>query len=99
MSYSRFRLLSQLFGLPRYGDSEDPFDGIRRVVDGWNQNMHELFFPGSGITVDESMVMWKGMGMPGLMVVPRRPTPVGRKAHTLCDNKTGIMMGWEPYEL
>ena len=33
-------------------------------------NMHEIMTPGSTITVDESMSLWKGMGMPGLMVVP-----------------------------
>ena len=87
-----------MFCLPTYGNSRDPFDGIRKFVDEWNQNIQQVFVPGHTVIGDESMAKWKGMHMPGLMVVPRKPTPVGREAHTMCDAQTGIMFVWEPYE-
>ena len=98
MTYSRFRLLCTTFTLPTYGRADDPFDAIRKFSDSWNTNMQSIFTPGSTVTADESMALWRGMHMPGLMVVPRKPTPVGREAHTLCCNETGIMIAWEPYE-
>ena len=54
--------------------------------------------PGAFLTVDESMAQWKGKGMPGLMTVPRKPTPVGREAHTTADVETGAIIFSEFYE-
>ena len=36
--------------------------------------------------------------MPGLMVVPRKPAPIGLEIHTLCDALSGIMVNFEVYE-
>jgi len=44
------------------------------------------------------MVKWVGKGMPGLMVIPRKPTPIGLELHTLCDSQSGIMVNFEVYE-
>ena len=44
------------------------------------------------------MVRWLGMGMPGLMVVPRKPTPIGLELHTLCCSLSGILVYFEVYE-
>ena len=44
------------------------------------------------------MVEWVGQGVPGLMVIPRNPTPVGLELHTLCDSQSGIMLNFEVYE-
>ena len=52
--------------------------------------------PGHTITVDESMGLWKGKGMLGLMVVKRKPTPVGRESHTTADCDTGTIIFVEP---
>eukprot|EP00951_Prasinocladus_malaysianus_P003499 scaffold24601_cov33-Prasinocladus_malaysianus.AAC.1 len=44
------------------------------------------------------MAQWKGRGMPGLMKVPRKPTPVGRESHTTADVETGVINHSELYE-
>ena len=36
--------------------------------------------------------------MPGLMVVPRKPVPLGLEVHTLCDALSGILINYEVYE-
>jgi hypothetical protein len=44
------------------------------------------------------MAGWKGKGMPGLMHVPRKPTPTGREGHTTACTETGILVHYESYE-
>eukprot|EP00965_Chrysotila_dentata_P051223 1697836-Pleurochrysis_carterae.AAC.1 len=36
--------------------------------------------------------------MPGLMVVPRKPTPMGLELHTVCCALSGILINFEVYE-
>eukprot|EP00965_Chrysotila_dentata_P017713 588951-Pleurochrysis_carterae.AAC.1 len=49
------------------------------------------------LVLDESMVRWEGQGMPGLMVVARKPTPIGLERHTLCCELSGILVWFEVY--
>ncbi len=86
------------FALPTYGDGRDPFDPIRMFADAWNNTMEGVLLPGPTIIVDESMGLWKGRGTPGLMVVARKPTPVGRESHTTADADTSCIIFVEPYE-
>uniref|UniRef100_A0A7S2N7I1 PiggyBac transposable element-derived protein domain-containing protein n=1 Tax=Haptolina brevifila TaxID=156173 RepID=A0A7S2N7I1_9EUKA len=50
------------------------------------------------LCLDECMVKWLGRGMPGLIVVPRKLTPMGLEIHTVCDGLSGIMINFEIYE-
>ena len=50
------------------------------------------------MVLDESMVRWMGVGMPGLMVILRKPTPIGLEIHTLCCALCGILLWFEIYE-
>jgi len=50
------------------------------------------------IIIDESMVKWVGVGMPGVMVVPQKPTPMGLELHTVCCAVSGILINFELYE-
>lgn len=50
------------------------------------------------MVLDESMVRWMGRGMPGLMVILRKPTPIGLELHTLCCALSGILVWFEVYE-
>ena len=98
ITFSRFSRLMMAFTLPTYGDDQDPFNPIRSFVDSWNQRMQDSLNPGKLLIVDESMALWKGRGMPGLMVVPRKPTPVGRESHTTACGDTSCIIFVEPYE-
>ena len=98
MPSGRYREIERSFTLPHRGNMADPFDPIRAFVESWNQNMAHAFIPGWVMTVDESMAKWKGKGMPALMSVPRKPTPVGREAHTTACGQTGVIVAYEVYE-
>ena len=98
LTYSRFVRMMRAFTLPRYSDANDPFDPIRRFITCWNDTMGKALDPGPTLVVDESMALWKGRGMPGLMAVPRKPTPLGRESHTTADGETGVIIFIEPYE-
>ncbi|KAK3255282.1 hypothetical protein CYMTET_35530 [Cymbomonas tetramitiformis] len=78
--------------------SGDPFSPIRRFADAWNNTMANVLSPGDLLLVDESMGQWKGMGMPGLMFVMRKPTPLGREMHTTACCATGVLIRAEIYE-
>eukprot|EP00965_Chrysotila_dentata_P262861 6214692-Pleurochrysis_carterae.AAC.1 len=42
---------------------------------------------------------WVGRrGMPGLMVVPRKPTPMGLELYTICCAVSGVLVSFEVYE-
>ena len=98
MTVNRFREIERCFTLPHHGRMDDIFNPVRKFVDMWNANMVEAFIPGWVIVVDESMAKWLGKGMPGLMVVPRKPTPKGREAHTTACGVTGVIIFYEIYE-
>ena len=44
------------------------------------------------------MVSWTGKGMPGFMVVGRKPWPKGREYHTIVCNETNVLCNAELYE-
>ena len=98
MSYNRYRAIERAFTLPTHGLMSDPFNPIRLFIDKWNNNMFQAFVPGGTMTVDESMTEWLGQAMPGLMVVPRKPTDTGREGHTTACTESGILIFYEAYE-
>ncbi len=87
-----------MFELPTYGVVADPFDPIRKFTDRWNDNMVDTLVSCSIITVDESIGLWRGMGMHGWLFVKRKPTPVGRESHTTAECETRVIIFDEPYE-
>eukprot|EP00965_Chrysotila_dentata_P130281 4307732-Pleurochrysis_carterae.AAC.2 len=49
--------------------------------------------------LDESVGRrWMGRGMPGPMVMQRKPTPVGLELHTLCCALCGVLRLFDVYE-
>ena len=98
MSLYEYKDIERFFRLPGDHDSPDKLAVVRSFVDSWNANMHKALVPGAILVVDESMAGWRGRGMPGLMTVPRKPTPVGREAHTTADAETGVVIFYELYE-
>ena len=73
------------FFLPKGGAAEsDPFYETRHMWECCRRRFKECVTPGWLLTLDESMLKWLGRHMPGLMVVKRKPTPIGLEIHTLC---------------
>ena len=80
MTHSRWRQAQRAFCLPTHPDGPgepDPFKPIRFFEEHWNKAQYEALAPGKNIVVDESMGLWKGRGMPGLMKVMVKPTMPG----------------------
>ena len=88
------------FELPTYNTdpNSDKFHRVRRFWDALRDAFFAAIVSGHILCLDESMVKWLGQGMPGFMVVKRKPTPKGLELHTLCDGHTGIMIYFEVYE-
>ena len=101
---SWFECMLACFKLPGYahGDAEwkkdDPFQATRRFWDALRNAFYEAVTASWLLVLDESMVQWQGRGMPGLMVILRKPTPIGLELHTLCCALSGILIFFEVYE-
>eukprot|EP00965_Chrysotila_dentata_P058357 1935065-Pleurochrysis_carterae.AAC.1 len=67
------------FSLPTYPNTSihtDPFFSVRMFWDALRDTFNKAIVCGwLMVLLDESMVRWIGRGMPGLMVVQRKPTP------------------------
>ena len=59
--------------------------------------MSRAFILGKYTTVDEFIGGSKGKALPGLMHVPRKPTPNGRKSHATACAITGVICRFEMY--
>lgn len=94
-----FENMLTCFDLPK-GDvpNTDPFYKTRYMWECCREHFVASVTPGWLLTLDESMVKWVGRGMPGQMVVPRKPTPFGLEIHTLCCSISGILVNFEVYE-
>lgn len=94
-----FENMLTCFTLPtRNNVGDDPFQATRHMWETCRNVFLNAVSPGWLLTLDESMVKWVGKNMPGLMVVPRKPTPVGLEVHTLCCSQSGILINFEVYE-
>ena len=93
-----FKQMHACFVLPAYGDANDKFDRTRKWWDCLREAFYAAVTCGWIMCLDESMIKWLGRGMPGFMVVLRKPTPKGLELHTLCCALSGILLWFEVYE-
>jgi hypothetical protein len=95
-----FKCMCSCFELPTYNvdPKSDKFHRVRRFWECLRDRFLHAIVSGHILCLDESMVKWLGQGMPGFMVVQRKPTPKGLELHTMCDAQTGIMIYFEVYE-
>lgn len=94
-----FEMMCACFILPVHpGTTGDPFQRTRRWWDELRDSFHAAIVCSWLVVLDESMIRWMGLGMPGLMVVLRKPTPIGLELHTLCCAICGVLAWFEVYE-
>ena len=94
-----FENMESVFNMPTGdADADDPFFRVRHMWEKFRKHFTESVAASWLLCLDESMVEWQGRGMPGLMVVPRKPVPLGLEVHTLCDALSGILINYEVYE-
>ena len=75
MDMKEFEHIYTAFGIP-IGAPDDAHGKVRGFVDAWNSQCKKALSPGWCLVIDESMVKWRGRGMPGKIFVPRKPEPL-----------------------
>mmetsp|Transcript_44488 Transcript_44488/g.102007 ORF Transcript_44488/g.102007 Transcript_44488/m.102007 type:complete len:134 (-) Transcript_44488:65-466(-) len=105
MSLNRFKKIRATLS---FGPSDettlraDPWAFVRKLVDAFNSHRATAISPGWLLTVDESMIAWRGqVGLldpskcPHRSWVPRKPEPLGVELKTMGDALSGIMLRME----
>jgi hypothetical protein len=102
MPLSHFEMAYTVFELPSYaaqpGSAPEPFATVRQWVDGCNRVWNTALTPGTFLIVDESMIFWSGRGMPGWIVIPRKPKATGMEGKTTCCGETNIILHFDMQE-
>ena len=80
------------------GPDQDPWARVRPLIDSFNSHMANIFVPGYMLVVDESMCAWRGLGLPHLSFVPRKPEPLGVENKTTADALSKVVIYIEPCE-
>jgi hypothetical protein len=86
LSLNRFKFLMSHWRCgpePATTPGADKWARVRGLVDGFNKHLVEHFYPSYMLTIDESMVAWRGIDLPHLSFVPRKPEPLGVEIKTL----------------
>lgn len=93
MSCRRFeRILSSLRIWTTAPPYEDRFFRIREFQRAWNEHTAKVFTPGWTTTIDESMNKWTSiLTGPGVMFVPRKPTPLGNEYRAAACAATSVV--------
>lgn len=60
MSRNRFLVIFRCLHFTSEENSDDPLIKIRKVIDHFNKKMDETYYPGKELSLDESMVLWRG---------------------------------------
>ncbi|CAK1578001.1 unnamed protein product [Parnassius mnemosyne] len=60
MGRNRFLLIMRCMHFTSETESEDPLFKVRQVIDYFNIKMNGCYYPGKELSLDESMVLWRG---------------------------------------
>jgi len=60
MSRNRFLIILRCLYFTSDTGNEDPLYKIRSVIDYFNNKMHQCYYPAKELSLDESMVLWRG---------------------------------------
>jgi hypothetical protein len=103
MSRDRFHSIWQFFhaannenSRPRDHPLYDKLFKIRPLVDALIENWQAVYYPGKNLSVDESIVAFKGRASM-IQYNPQKPHKWGMKAWVLAESKTGYIYNWELY--
>jgi len=102
MSLNRFKKIRSVltFGPADAATLEkDPWAFVRPLVDMFNECRADKVHPSWLLTMDESMIAWRGregvgdpMKCPAISFVPRKPEPLGVELKTTADAMGGVML-------
>ena len=70
----------------------DKFWEVRQMINIWNENMDDVFFPSWVTCLDESMSIWSNRWTcPGWVFCPRKPHPFGNEYHDIACGVSNIL--------
>lgn len=97
MTYDRFRqLLSLLHFVENDENNTDKIWKIRHVLEALTERFQEVYRPNEHISIDESLVPWKGR-LSFKQFNPLKRGRFGIKLFVLCESKTGYVYDIEVY--
>ena len=103
LSRNRFQLILKFLHfndntnhIPRGQVGHDKLFKLRPFLTMLITNFQQMFTPFKYISVDESMIGFKGR-ISFLQYLPKKPKKWGMKAWALCDSKTGYTWNWKLY--
>jgi hypothetical protein len=98
MTRDRFDLIWRFLHLQNNAElnPEDPLRKLRFFIDFLNKKFKEVYVPQDSVTVDESMVKFKGR-LSFRQYLPAKPIKWGIKVWSLCESLTGYMVCFQVY--
>ena len=93
---NRFEEIFWMLHLPEPKTLTRRLDKVRPLLETLLASFQRVFYPGCDISVDESMVGFKGV-VSFKQYCPLKPTKYGLKAFVLADSRTGYILNIFPY--
>ncbi|XP_041355489.1 piggyBac transposable element-derived protein 4-like [Gigantopelta aegis] len=104
MSRDRWQIIWMFFhvcdnttNLPRDHPNHGPTFKIRPVVDKLIERFRDIYYPEKELSVDESLIAFKGRMKSMGQYMPQKPHKWGLKAWVLCESSTGYCYNWFMY--
>ena len=98
MSRNRFLAINQFFHFANnsLNPGNDRIFKIRPVIEHLREKFRTTFFPDRSISIDESLLLWKGR-LGWKQYIPKKRSRFGIKTYELCDSKTGYLWNFIVY--
>ncbi|XP_068627022.1 piggyBac transposable element-derived protein 4-like [Battus philenor] len=95
MSRNRFLLILRCLHFTSESESEDPLYKIRNMIDYFNKKMEDCYYPCKELSLDESMVLWRGRPR-GRQYIKNKPQKYGVKLYMLTQ-PDGLILRFHVY--
>lgn len=98
MPYRRFLAISRFlhFANNESSDKNDKMTKVRNVADYLNEKFHELYTPEENVSIDESLMKFKGR-LGCVVFVRIKRARYGIKFYKLCESKSGYCLNFKIY--
>ncbi|GFH50228.1 hypothetical protein CTEN210_06704 [Chaetoceros tenuissimus] len=82
---------------PKTNPLFDPLWKIRWALDSVSNNIRKAYNAGKDVTIDESMIRYRGRAVSFVQYMPKKPIKHGIKVFALCCAVTAYLLGFEVY--
>ena len=96
MGHNRFQEIFWNLHIPKPSQSSRRVDKVSALFDHFRMKSQEAFYPGQELSVDETMVGFRGR-VSFKQYCPKKPTKYGLKFYVLADSQTGYVFNFMLY--